>query len=73
MEEDDEQRKIDLRQHALEPVSKRYLVRIIMYVVLLTFLGFFMYYMYNRESAPKKIQNPEGIKEIKGVTLSDSL
>lgn len=74
MNEEDELRKIDLKQHALSPVSRKYLFRIILYVVILTTLGFFMYYMYNRPTQAKKAPvDPKDIKEIKGVTLMDSV
>lgn len=72
--EEDEPRKIDLKQHTLSPVSRHYLLRIIVYVIILTVLGFFMYYMYNRTNQPqKKPVNPNEIKEIRGVTLMDSV
>lgn len=74
MNEEDELRKIDLKQHTLSPVSRRYLFRIILYVIILTTLGFFMYYMYNRPTQTKKAPvDPKDIKEIKGVTLMDSV
>ena len=73
MEEDDEQRKIDLKQHALSPVSKKYLLRIIFYVVLLVGLCFVIYYLTNLKPEPKPVKNPKDVKEIRGVTLSDSV
>ena len=71
--EEDEQRKIDLKQHALAPVSKKYLLRIIMYIALLVGLCYVVYYLHNREPEPKPIKNPKNIREIRGVTLSDSI
>ncbi len=73
MMEENEQRKINLKQHALSPVSKKYLLRIGMYVVLLTGLCLFIYYIYNRKPEPRPVKNPKNIKEIRGVTLLDSL
>ena len=71
--EEDERRKIDLKQHALSPVSRKYLLRIIMYVVLLSVLSGFIYYVSNRKPEPRKVKDPTEIKEIRGFTLSDSL
>lgn len=77
--EEDERRKIDLKQHALSPVSKAYLLRIIMYVVLLTGLSLFIFYLYNRKPEPADVKRQDmkvetdNIKEIRGVTLTDSL
>lgn len=71
--EEDERRKIDLKQHALEPVSRKYLLRISMYVILLTVLSCFIYYLYNRKPEPREVRSPNDVKEIRGVTLSDSV
>lgn len=71
--EEDEQKKIDLKQHALPSVSRKYLFRIILYAVILTSIGVFMYYMYNRSPEPTRVKNPKDIKEIRGITLSDSI
>ncbi|MDG1331673.1 MAG: hypothetical protein P8P74_05040 [Crocinitomicaceae bacterium] len=73
MEEDEDQRKIDLKQHALNPVSKKYLLRIILYVVLLVGLCYVVFYLYKREPKPTPVKNPKDVKEIRGVTLSDSI
>jgi prolipoprotein diacylglyceryltransferase len=73
MMEEDEQRKIDLKKHALPPVSRKYLLRIIMYVVMLAVLGGLIYYVSNREVQPKKVKDPIDVKEIRGFTLTDSL
>ena len=69
--EEDERRKIDLRQHTLSPVSKKYLLRIILYVVLLTGLSLVVLYLYNREVEKPAVKNPEEIQEIRGIKLSD--
>ncbi|MCJ8289170.1 MAG: hypothetical protein HRT58_08635 [Crocinitomicaceae bacterium] len=71
--EEDERRKIDLKKYALSPVSRRYLLRISMYVVLLTVLSWFTYYLYSRDPEPRKVKSPTEVQEIRGVTLSDSL
>ena len=73
MMEEDERRKFDLKKYALTPVSRKYLLRISMYVVLLTVLSWFIYYLYNREPEPRKVKSPTEVKEIRGVTLSDSV
>lgn len=73
MMEEDERRKIDLKQHTLSPVSKRYLFRITLYVVILVGLCFVIYYLNNRNNQPKPVKNPKEIKEIRGITLSDSI
>ena len=69
--EDDERIKIDLKQHTLPPVSKRYLLRIILYVVLLTTVGVIAYYLYNRRSEKVVIKESDTIEEIHGVTISN--
>jgi hypothetical protein len=71
MEEEDERIKIDLKQHTLPPVSKRYLFRIILYVVLLTGVCSIAYYLYNRRGEAKVVKEPEPIEEIRGVTISE--
>lgn len=71
--EEDERPKIDLKKHTLPPVSRKYLFRIIMYVVMLSVLGGFIYYASNRKPEPQPVKNPVNIKEIRGITLSDSL
>jgi len=70
MEEDDRP-KIDLQRHTLSPVSKRYLFRIILYVVLLTGLSLVVLYLYNREVEKPTVQNPEDIEEIRGIQLEE--
>jgi len=72
-EDEDERRKIDFQKYTLTPVSRKYLLRISMYVILLTVLSWFIYYLYNRKPEPRKIENPVDVKEIRGVTLSDSI
>ena len=68
----DERKKIDLKQYAMESVSKGYLLRIIIYVVVLIVLGCFIYFFYNRKNEPVPLKNSSKVKEITGVTLSDS-
>ena len=70
-EEVDERRKIDLKKHALTAVSRKYLLRIGMYVILLTVLSCFIYYLYNRKPEPREVKSPNDVEEIRGVTLSD--
>ena len=62
----DERRKIDLKQHTLPPVSKRYIIRIIFYVLVLGIIAFGIYTLNNR---PKKVRDGGKIQEIKGVQL----
>lgn len=71
--ESDERKKIDIKQYTLPPVSKGYLLRIVIYIVLLTLLSCFAFYFYNLKSEPKPLKSPTDVKEIRGITLSDSL
>ncbi len=71
--DEDERQKIDLRKHALSPVSRKYLLRLTMYAVLLTVLSSFIYYVSNRKPEPRKVKSPVDVKEVHGVTLSDSI
>lgn len=73
MEDDDDQRKIDLKQHALPPVSKTFLLRIVMYVLLLAGLCYVVFYLYNRKPEPKPVKSPKDVKEIRGVILDDTV
>lgn len=68
----DERQKIDLKQHALTPVSKWYLIRISVYVILLILVSFAIYFIYNHKQEATPVKNPEKIQEIRGVKLSDS-
>lgn len=58
-------RKIDLKQHTLPPVSKRYLLRILIYIVLLIVLGVLIYKLFaNPKGQETKINEVEQINNI---------
>jgi hypothetical protein len=61
----DERPKIDLKKHQLPPVSKRYMLRIIVYIVVLVLLGLAIRYLYKQNS----VKNHPDIKQIEGVTI----
>lgn len=63
MEED---RSIDLQQHALPKVSKWYMFRIVFYVVMLCVIGGVWYYMSGRD---KPIKDGKDVKEVRGVEI----
>lgn len=63
----DERRKINLHQHTLPPVSKRYLIKIIVYIGLLCIVGLLIYQVGFRLK-PKK-QNIEEVEMIKKINL----
>ena len=63
----DERQRIDLRQHTSPPVSKWYLLRIIIYVVILILLGVFIYALSKHKKTP---EIPLKNQEIRGVEIS---
>lgn len=60
-----EDRKVDFKKHQLPPVSKSYLLRIVIYIVLLTALGFAIKYLYTNEINDDQSR----IDEIDDVTI----
>ena len=49
----EEQRKVNFKKHASPPASKKFMVKILIYVVL---LGFILYLLYTRgDNQPKEI------------------
>ena len=65
MNEMEERKKIDFKRHTLPPVSKKYLWRIIFYLVMLSVIG----YIALSTLGMHKKQNPETIDQIHGVTI----
>ncbi len=62
----DERRKIDLKQHTSPKVSKGYLLRILIYVVVMGCILAAMYYLYQQ---PGAVRDGDSIEEINGVTI----
>ena len=61
----DEPRKIDLKQHALPPVSKKYLLKIIIYVILLIIVAVLIYQVgFGIESNKAAIEDVEQIDNV---------
>lgn len=61
----EEQKKIDFRRHTLPPVSKKYLWRIIFYLVMLSIIAYIALSTLGMHKKP----NPETIDQIQGVTI----
>lgn len=61
----DEKPKLDLKKHTLPPVSRRYLIRIIIYVIFLLFMGYLIFKVYNTE--------PQNNTDIQEINLIDKI
>ena len=63
----EEKPKINLKQHTSPPASKKYLFRIVFYIILLSVLSFIIASQLGKKETPK---NPEVI-EIQTFTIED--
>ena len=59
-------RKIDFKRHTSPPASKWYLIRIIIYVVLLLVAGIIIYSVYQKRDGLQEVQD---VVEIEGVSV----
>jgi hypothetical protein len=64
----DERQKIDLKQHALPPVSKKYLIKTVIYVILLVIVGALIYQVGFRLKPSKA--SIDDVDQIDNVTIS---
>jgi hypothetical protein len=59
--------KIDLQQHVSKRISRKFILRIIFYIALLTTVGIIIYKKKQASSA----QNVEEVKEIRNIKVQE--
>jgi len=68
----DERPQFDLQKHRAKPYTKKYLVRIVAYIVFLVVLGYVVLDWASKPAKPqqqKKTQSIDSIEQIHGVQI----
>ena len=61
--------KIDLQQHVIKRVSKKYLLKILAYLLLLMGTAWLAFYLNQSKRMDKKSNSIKDVQEIKNITI----
>ena len=64
----DDKPKIDLKQHVIKRVSRKYILKIILYIVLLTAI---IIYYFNHSGDKVEKKEAKDVKQINNVTIAE--